>query len=154
MKHILLDWFDNDSLKLFIEEVDKSNWDNITVFLDSNGWDMVIYEMYLHILNSNADRFTLVAWYIGSAAFLLFYNAKCRRIVLDNSYAIIHTPAWCTDIWERWVPRGDYHKFRLETMKKQESDISYLSKKEKKDYLDGKDIYIDSERLKKICSIQ
>lgn len=87
--------------------------------------------------------------FLGSRAFHMFYNYTWEKVVETWADAIVHIEAW-TYSFNSWVQRADHiEKQRYKTLKITEP-YKFLTKKEKKQFLNWEDIYISNERLQKI----
>lgn len=64
----------------------------ITIILDCGGGNVSYALMLAHIINQNPGRFNLVAINIYSAAFVLFYQAACKKQMLKGGAGMVHYP--------------------------------------------------------------
>lgn len=132
----------------------NQEWE-VTFYLNSEGWRYQFAYQILDIINKNKDRVTLIAvLQIASAAFRIFFESECKRQILWETEWLAHMARmdvkmdankyiWWTDKW------------RVKEMKKQEKKeekklkILWMSKKNRKLFLKGNDIYMNTKKLKK-----
>lgn len=146
-----LEEFTCEAFDNFIEEINKlKEWEKLKIFINSNWWNVSIKDSYLNIINS-LDNVELVWVVCASAWFDLLYMANCEKTILDSAYWMIHIEAWGTQIWNWWVARWVFDKFKLESMKEEELKYkNILSKDEYKKYSNWEDVFVNSKRLKEI----
>jgi hypothetical protein len=65
--------------------------DILHIYLNSNGGEYPALQAMSHIINLNAKRTILYAYnYIASCAFELFFNAKCKKRLIDGCLGSYH----------------------------------------------------------------
>ena len=66
--------------------------DEAVIYLNSEGGLYCSMQIMLDIINHSKIKITLIAVeHIMSCAFLLFYFAKCDKILMTNCYGCVHT---------------------------------------------------------------
>ena len=77
-----------DRFALFLNE---NSAENICIFLDSPGGWFCSARIMCTIINADKSRFSLIASHtVMSAAFWLFYEAKCKREILSGTVGMYH----------------------------------------------------------------
>ena len=110
-------------------------------------------QILLDIINYSKVKITLVAvGYIMSCAFLLFYLAKCDKILMSNCYGCVHTISSSFELRNKKFEGDVVRLNELDDInRKIEHDFkSFLTKEELKKFKDGEDIYLSSKRMKEI----
>ena len=147
--------FNNDWVEDFIEKINSlKEWEKVKIYIDSNGWDVTARDTYLDIINE-LTSVELVAVTIWSAWFSLFELANCKKTVLDSATGMVHHEAWSTDIWFGWTPRWSYERFKLEyKLNTKPPEYKWMTKKEKRTYDIGDNIFLDADRIKSIFNLK
>ncbi|MCL1636261.1 ATP-dependent Clp protease proteolytic subunit [Elizabethkingia bruuniana] len=141
----------------FYNSTDESEY--VQIIIKSGGGYCYVADEILDIINSDPERFTLIATrWIYSSAFDLFMKAKCKRILKPNTVGMIHEALH--DI--TFSLNGRSHpetKVLQEAYKSNlKEDMDYLtnflklSKQEIKDYNNQKDVYFNHTRLLEILN--
>ena len=131
----------------------SSETNEVMIYLTSEGglYDSML--ILLDIINHSKVKITLVAVeHIMSCAFLLFYFAKCDKILMSNCYGCVHTISSSFELRDKKF-EGDI--VRLNEInyvnKKIERNVKlFLTNEELKKFKDGEDIYLSSKRMKEI----
>lgn len=142
-----------DSFVSFVNALPKD--ENITIYLRSTGgysWSMYVM---LDIINSNPERFEIVAsGEISSAAFQLFFTATCSRRIFNGTWGVYHQARIAVDINERATLHSNYDKamgvyMRNYSKKESEFLMQYLefTKEERRKVNRGEDLYLQYDRL-------
>lgn len=128
-------------------------------YINSPGGSVFDAEVLLDIFNFYKNKTTLIAnGQVSSVAFNLFFRAQCNRIIYPNSYGIAHRCYWVSGSIRKEGAINEIDKWILE--KHDESVIIDLmkslkfTKRELKDFIEGKDIKIGYKRLIKMLKIQ
>ena len=151
---ILRGKFEDDTINKLTRAVNTlSSEEKLAIILDSTGGDLHIAEEMEYIISSHSDKITLIASSnLYSAAFLLFFRCKCKRIVLPEALGLLHQPSRLVNHLEN----GRIMNFEL--VPYEESKKSYkkmldflirlgLNKKELDKFKKGEDVYLSSQRL-------
>ena len=131
----------------------SSEIDEIVIYLNSEGGRHSSMQIMLDIINHSKIKITLIAVeYIMSCAFLLFYFAKCNKILMDNCYGCVHT---VSSLFELRNKKFDGDVIQLNEINNINRKIerafkSFLTDEELKKFKDGEDIYLSSKRMKEI----
>ena len=131
----------------------SSETNEVTIYLNSEGGIYDVMQILLDIINHSKVKITLVAvGYIMSCAFLLFYLAKCNKILMSNCYGCVHTISSSFELRDKKF-EGDIIRLNEinDINKKIEHNFkSFLTKEESKKFKDGEDVYLSSKRMKEI----
>lgn len=131
----------------------SSETNEVTIYLNSEGGIYDVMQILLDIINHSKVKITLVAvGYIMSCAFLLFYLAKCDKILMSNCYGCVHTISSSFELRDKKF-EGDIVRLNEinDVNKKIEHNFkSFLTNEELKKFKDGKDIYLSNKRMKEI----
>ena len=147
-------WFDSDDFIAFTEKVNLlKEGEKLTIFVDSSWGNITTRDSYIHVINSlpNVEMVWMVLY---SAAFSLFEKVNCKKALIESAYWMVHHEAWSTDIGYEWVPRWEFAKFQLAFKKDSKPpEMKWMTKKEKKLFDKGGDVYLSRKRLRDIFSI-
>lgn len=131
----------------------SSETNEVTIYLNSEGGIYDVMQILLDIINHSKIKITLVAvGYVMSCAFLLFYLAKCNKILMSNCYGCVHTISSSFELRDKKF-EGDIIRLNEinDINKKIEHNFkSFLTKEELKKFKDGEDIYLSSKRMKEM----
>lgn len=131
----------------------SSETNEAMIYLNSSGGLYCSMQIMLDIINHPKVKITLVAVeHIMSCAFLLFYFAKCNKILMSNCYGCVHTISSSFELRDKKF-EGDI--IRLNEINDINKNIehefkSFLTNDELKKFKDGEDIYLSSKRMKEI----
>lgn len=169
-KHILLVGSMNDEMasKLALEAssfyfdangLEKQQ--NISIHISSCGGNVEAEKAMLHIINSQPERFTIVAnGEISSAAFGLFYRCNCAKTILPGTIGMYHLARTSIEISLNGKGFFDADKFHLKNFRKgfkeelvwceslgiSARDIELIAK--------GHDVYFTTEQLQEFLNNQ
>ena len=135
-----------DRISIILNETDK----DCILYLDSLGGSWSAYRALLHYLNANKARISIVVTdQASSVAFDLIYNFEGVITILDGSYSIVHRlSSRFSDSKLHDTSSMDYKvKKNLDDLN---TPYSFFDKHETEDFLNGKDVFLDSNRLKEI----
>lgn len=147
--------FTEEILKKFIDDYSKVvNNGHITIYLSSHGGLTSVYNIILDIINQNSENITLIATdEIQSAAFMLFFFAKCNKYILEGTIGMAHYTWTVMSINETGKPTSESEKFLLKELKGNRSIVidKYkeigLNTAELKKIESGKDCFFSYKRL-------
>lgn len=143
----------NELLNKFIYFINQYETEKKTLILDSVGGKQHISRFLLNIINQNKDKFTLVLLGGYSAAFYIFYFAKCKKLLVKNAMGMIHYP-YNKDISidDRGKPVFSEDEYTLKNNDKSQSDFvkEFMNASELRKFKQGKDVYFTFKRLKEI----
>lgn len=132
----------------------NQNLELITIYLRSGGGKYSVMCAMLDIINNNPERFELVANdYIGSAAFILFFKANCKKRILPNTFGMHHQISIKVSLNENGKAYYDEDIAELKRMefdKKESQEFNRrigLTKKEMKMYNKDYDLHFQYDRL-------
>ena len=83
----------DDNVSKLLENIDKyTREEEIIIYFCSNGGGVTNASILSDYLNRNSyERFTIIIyWECSSAAFNMLFDLKCRVIVKDSAFAIVH----------------------------------------------------------------
>lgn len=152
MKYTLLWNINDDTLKDLMIFMNSTEWD-VTIFIDSDWWPLESMYAMLDIINYNSDRVTLLWWCLGSAAFLLFLYARCKKRLVDSAFAIVHKVR--REMKYSW--RGPWHEdwYKVDWIDNCQPDMAWiLIDDELVKYQNGGDVYLSTDRLREIFGIE
>lgn len=126
---------------------------DITIFINSCGGKSNIAVLILSIINSNSDRIHLVSAGCYSAAFEIFYLAKCEKSIVYATIGMYHK-AYLENIAISVTNNIRYlsDKCNVDNFNSYQDKFAYtfLKKKELKDYNLGDDVYFTFKRMLEI----
>jgi ATP-dependent Clp protease protease subunit len=129
----------------------------ITIYLNSPGGGVSHGLVITDVINNNYKNITLIACgEIFSAAFDIFYNTKCKRLILPETIGMAHFCWSMFQLDESGKPVTEYDKFVMGVLKnnKSKSIAMYknigLTSKELSKIKTGKDCYFTTERLNEL----
>ncbi len=71
---------------------DLKEHQNIALYLNTIGGDLEVAEALIYLINSDPNRFLLIGnGKLWSAGFLIFYRAKCDRVLLPGITGMAHS---------------------------------------------------------------
>ena len=132
----------------------------ILVYFSSVGGAYTHAELFIEFLNQLIDNIILVAFHqISSAGFKVFYSFKGERYIMNHCFAIVHEGT--KDVSVRDLSDKDSFDFFMTTdiMEEMRAEINliyhkYLTKKEMTRVINGKDVYLNTKRLRDILELQ
>lgn len=154
MKYFQIDGkIDEAMLNKFIDFCNQYETEECTIIVNSGGGKSTISTVMLHIINLNKQRFTLVSAGVYSAAFYIFYFAKCKRKIVIGSLGMIHKE-YIDDVYINSNYKAIYptDKCQIKNLKSIDDSwvYTFLTKKEAKQYKNSEDIYCTFERMTEI----
>lgn len=98
-----------DKVSVFLDKhqrpsLENPNFDTPVIYLTSNGGEYAAGQVLTDILNCRPDTELIAARFIGSAAFTLFFNAKCKKRLLPGTMGCLHQSSTSIEMDERWKP--------------------------------------------------
>lgn len=155
MKYINLEYSVDEDMLNIVTDALNEEWE-ITFYLNSGWWRAQYAYQIIDLINKNKDRVTLIAnLQIASAAFRIFFEVECQREILWET-------EWLAHMATRDVKMnankdiGSVERWRIQEMKKQEKkEVKklkqlWVSKKNRKLFLKGYDIYFSTKELHKM----
>lgn len=151
-----------ETVDKFLTQFNKIPFDQpITVYINSIGGDVQNGQVLLHILDTHADRITLVACgEISSMAFNIFFFAKCKKELAEDTLGMAHLMYATIEINEGGSAISEGNKFLLDEMKayKPRTIDRFKSlgfnQKELSKLRANKDVYFSYQRLKQLLNGQ
>lgn len=149
MKRLVLDLdVGSDMLIEIINFIDNLEGEGM-IYLTSEGGDTQYGYWILDILNKHKDVITLnLGQHVMSAAFHIAYHFSGAVIVNDLTIGMIHSGSNIMNIANSLAM--DRKKSHDKCVRKDLESFTFLSKKERSDFIRGIDIYLTNERMKKI----
>jgi ATP-dependent protease ClpP protease subunit len=144
-----------ETFEKFIEQVNQTEED-ITIYLEGEGGQISSLHMFLYVINSNPNRFTIVvAGYNASCNFDLILYSKCTKVITPLSIAGFHLSKVKYDMSSNNTPTYEEAEYYLEYNKtiahpmeiKQAQQLGLTKsqmKKVNKSYM----IYFNAEQIK------
>lgn len=155
--HYLVSGGENDdifrSMMSFLDSLELT--DEAQIYINSGGGACWLYETILTRLNEMVEqgyKITLRIIFIGSMAFDTAYNFKGTKRLEDRADGIIHIEATEVHVWRNKIRENDNtERERIKWNDQKEQNMyPFLTEKEIEDYLDGRDIYINPDRMREI----
>lgn len=141
---------DKDFLPDFFDFINQDG--PLTILIESVGGSYSAARLIVNILNTNADRITLIGATCYSAAFQIFYTAKCKKWLIQGAMGMIHLPYTRVDIDTRKKPvftEGEYI-LKNDQFITAEYVKEFMTKSELRRYKSGKDVYFVFDRMREI----
>lgn len=93
MKHFLIQKHlsDDEKFEELIKFIDNTDG-TIRLIIDSGGGAMHYAGIIVNIINENPEKFELYGCYLYSAAFYIFYLAKCKKKLYHSALGMFHLP--------------------------------------------------------------
>ena len=156
MKYFQLEGTINEELTTkFMDFCNNNLSEDCTVVINSGGGKSTLATVILDIINSNVDKFTLVSAGAYSAAFYIFFFAKCKRKIINGSLGM-HHKEYLKDIYINSDKKAIYSTDKCQIKNLKNIDDSwakgFLTKRERKGYDKSYDVYFTFKRMKKIFS--
>lgn len=82
-----------ETVPQFIEHIDKlaKETEKLRIYFCSNGGEFQSMQILLDYVNTARTKIELVGYgQLTSAAFIFFFKATCDKILLEDTYSIIH----------------------------------------------------------------
>lgn len=154
MKYFQLEGSINgDLLTKFMDFCNSYPNDEWTIVINSPGGYTNVACIILDIINNYAEKITLISAYSSSAAFTLFYFAKCKRRMIYGSLGMHHNE-YIKEviITENGTPKYDIDKCHIKNMKALSHNYlsKVMTKKELKKYNNNNEVYFTFKRMKQI----
>jgi len=154
MKYFQMDGtIDEAMLTRFMDFCNSYPSEKCTIVINSGGGMGCTSTMILNIINSNRKRFTLVSAGVYSAAFCIFYHAKCEKKIIYGSVGM-HHKEYLKNIIIGMKGKVIYSddKNSIKNIKLIDDSFSheFLTKKELKTYNKSYDVYFTFKRMTEI----
>lgn len=156
MKYFHIDSrIDKEMYSKFLEFANANGEEEWTIILYTVGGFNVIAKNILFIINNRVAATTLICNEAYSAGFSLFYEAKCKKVMCHNSKGMTHLAA--AEMFMQSNGKPSYSEdecivknWKQSKKKDKEWVKIFLTKKEYKNYKNGKDVYFNFNRMKEI----
>lgn len=158
---VFTDGLDEEKFIPFFKELTEviNEYDHINIYFSTIGGSIVLANMFADFINRYKDKITLIIIDgISSAGFITFINAKCKRELLDDAYAMSHKAILDAD--GRRLLQDKNRKLFLSHWTKESNDreyktiSKYLSTEDLALWRKGQDVYISRQVLQEIIDIQ
>lgn len=141
-------------------QVCQNEYERVDIYLSSDGGFVSISEAILSLINSDAERFSIVAYNkIKSCAFSFFIKANCPKVLLENTTGMYHKGYWDISINDKGKTIYESENFNLKQAREVEypQDLKFIKQcqfnnKETKKFIQGKDVYFSYHRLLEITA--
>lgn len=142
-----------------LNEVEEGT--KIEIYLSSGGGEVIAKNMLLDMIENSEYEITLII--VGatySAAFSLFFKAKCKKKILPGTVGMIHTSSAPIDLNHHGNPtyhegvawrKQLQHEERIET--KNLIDLLEMTETQKKKIMKGDDVFFLTEEMQKFLEI-
>lgn len=136
------------------EFLNANTEEKINIILHSNGGASDLTRILVNLINSNPENFVLTSVKIYSAAFFLFYSAKCEKQIVKNTIGCYHK-AYITniDLDVSKEPVWAEHKClvkNLDTRDISPIPLDFMTRQEINKFKKGKDVFFTFNRMKEI----
>lgn len=147
-----------DTYSSFLEFVNTNSEDNWEITIDSSGGLGRQTFHIISIINSRSSQYKTKLVCLGaySAAFLIFHQTKCKKVLATTCRGMFHyglsevTLSDNGEIWSREdeVAMKDLKRFSVPLLNK--IAAKFMKKKELKQFKKGWDVYLSFKRMKEI----
>lgn len=154
MKFFYLEEIDRETIEWLYEVIWDNPDDEITILIDCSWWSVALMSPIIDVLNQYKDRITLKSIFMASAGFHIFHSFEWNKLILPECQWVVHHQA--TELHIFWKDRKIRNMDALVQWRYERSSIcnnwnyDFLTKDEKDRMDDGKDIYLDYDRLVQI----
>lgn len=124
-----------------------------TIVLNSGGGQSYVADIILHMINEDADNVKLICSGCQSAAFDIFYLAKCERFMTDFCIGMYHRKFVDNITIDNGGNLGHpYSQVRADNLKTgiNKPITGFMTKKELADYNKGLDVFFLFDRMRRI----
>ncbi len=124
-----------------------------TIVINSGGGKSTLATMILSIINSNSDKITFISAGCYSAAFYIFFFAKCKRKIIHGSLGMHHREYLKGNyINDKGKPKYNDDICQIENLKSVRDNFlkKVMTKKEKVIYNNDDDVYFTFKRMTEI----
>lgn len=154
MKYFQLEGRIDESLVTrFMEFCNSNISEECTIVINSAGGKNILAIMILDIINSHSEKMTLISAGVYSAAFYIFFYAKCKRKIIYGSLGM-HHKGYLKDVYinESGKPKYQEDICQIENLKSIKGNYleKFMTKKEKLLYNNDDDVYFTFNRMKEI----
>lgn len=132
----------------------------LDIFLSSEGGTVAAGECMLQLINTHRAVTSITVFdKVMSAAFFLFIRARCAKYITPSSTGIVHLTRWTMTLKEGGTPlepMDEYKRIHMKKSLKRNMDFYSslgLSEEEFKEVMDGKDLHVDSDRIRKMLKV-
>ena len=154
MKYFQLEGIINESLVTrFMDFCNNNISEECTIVINSSGGKSTLATLVLDIINTHAEKITLISAGVYSAGFYIFFFAKCRRKIIYGSIGMHHRE-YLKDIYinEKGKPKYQEDICQIENLKCVRNNFleKAMTKKEKFLYNSDDDVYFTFNRMKEL----
>jgi len=154
MKYFQLEGTINEELVTrFMDFCNNNLSDDCTIVINSGGGKSTLAKVVLDIINSNADKITLISAGVYSAALYIFFFAKCKKKIVYGSLGM-HHKEYLKDMYITSDGKPKYYDdiCQVKNLKTLRDNFlfKFMSKKEKSIYAKSDDVYFTFKRMTEI----
>lgn len=135
----------------------NANEEPITIYLCSPGGSVSSEQLLIHLINTNAERITLIGYGgLQSAAFTIFFKAECPTALLPYTIGMAHQAYGLFQINEKGLPKDNEDKFYINSLKAHhKEEMAFyksigLTAEELKCISEGNNLYLPYKRMYQI----
>lgn len=157
MKHYhICGRIDKDSFENLINFLNNTEGEKKSISINSTGGDVGYAHGIIHALNDVAGETELVVISgVYSAAFIIFYNFKGRKVLFEGSRGMIHRVMVSVTINDNGlVAYKEDISFRDDLKEGEQKALkwveSFMTPQEFKKYKKGSDVYFTTSRMREI----
>lgn len=145
---------DEKTLDKFISDWNASANTFKDIYIDCEGGLYSVFQVMLDIINSTPSKCQLIACgELHSAAFEMFYLAKCRKKIIPFTFGMYHLATDEIETDEKGKPKSGQAQAKLDNLKATKKfTLSFCQKigmnaSEIKRIKNGEDVYFQTDRL-------
>jgi len=143
-------------IQLFAKDYSTNEFE---IIFTSEGGDVASSKKLLHFVNNSGFDFVFSGIeYISSCAFDMFISLDCKKKLIGVTIATLHLTS-CSYSYIGLKNKKSFENFDRDELKKENKQLiaffkslNFLSKQEIKDIEEGKDVYINSDRMHKLIN--
>lgn len=154
MKYFQLEGrIDETLVTKFMEFCNMNLSEECTIVINSGGGKSTLAKVILCIINENSEKITLISAGCYSAAFYIFFFAKCKKKIVYGSLGMHHME-YLSDVCinEKGKPKYGEDICQIENLKSIRDNFlkNSMTKKEKSIYNNNDDVYFSFNRMKEL----
>lgn len=154
MKYFQLEGIINEGLVTsFMDFCNNNITEECTIVINSAGGKSTLATVILDIINSHSEKITLISAGVYSAAFYIFFYAKCKKKIIYGSLGM-HHKCYLKDVFinEKGKPKYQEDICQIENLKSTKSNYleNFMTDEEKVLFDNDDDVYFTFNRMKEL----
>lgn len=147
-----------ENISRLISAIEEAKKEKVQIYFSSIGGVPHAGDIFLDFIKNSDCLVELIAFYqISSAAFDVFFNSKCKKRIMDFTSATVHLVTNDINYKENKdktsIARSMYNEVILMNKESRKFYKKILTKKEYNRMQQGKDVQLDTNRLKEILQL-